>query len=364
MKKGNKEKSVSNNEGGKWKSRLLSSSIPLEYEVAKILVKNTFSVNFDYSYKRKDDSAEKDFSVDVKGYGFCPFSENKPINAEVTVIAECKYRVEGTKWLFIPDIDTHTPKVMGNVIRAFDLFSKYHYDRSIITPSLFEFTKLPTCLKGVEVNITSGEVHETGIVHGISQLKYALPQIIHDEIENTLWANHVDDTHPFFIIPLLVTTADLYILNKNATTKSIKDTSDLKGISRKVPYLKLYSNTSPDFRLHLKNVFNDFDYSYEEIDRLNYFENLRIFSGGELFAKTNDGNKYISMSQQGLESESYKGFIICTFSKLDELIKLLRAEVARIVKSGIDLSKCSVDKKDYYSKLMTQLDPLKGYKPK
>ena len=36
----------------KWESRLLSSSIPLEYEVAKVLSDLNFTVSFDYAYYR------------------------------------------------------------------------------------------------------------------------------------------------------------------------------------------------------------------------------------------------------------------------------------------------------------------------
>ena len=41
-------------ESSKWKSKLLSSSAPMEYEVSKLLVNKGFSIHADYSYTRFD----------------------------------------------------------------------------------------------------------------------------------------------------------------------------------------------------------------------------------------------------------------------------------------------------------------------
>jgi len=39
-----------------WKSALLSSSLPLEHEAAKILSRQGYEVESDYSYRRLDES--------------------------------------------------------------------------------------------------------------------------------------------------------------------------------------------------------------------------------------------------------------------------------------------------------------------
>ncbi len=48
-------------ESNKWKSKLLSSSLPMEYEVAQILVERGFSTDVDFSYTRMDSGLEKDW---------------------------------------------------------------------------------------------------------------------------------------------------------------------------------------------------------------------------------------------------------------------------------------------------------------
>ena len=65
----------------KWKSKLISSSLPLEFEVAKYFVSKGFSVTADYTYARadytyarNDSGTVKDFSVDLKASAYLPFS--------------------------------------------------------------------------------------------------------------------------------------------------------------------------------------------------------------------------------------------------------------------------------------------------
>jgi hypothetical protein len=54
----------------KWKSNLLSTSLPLEYEVARTLVTKGFAVEADYTYGRDAESGQsKDFSVDILARG-------------------------------------------------------------------------------------------------------------------------------------------------------------------------------------------------------------------------------------------------------------------------------------------------------
>jgi hypothetical protein len=58
---------------GKWKSKLISSSLPLEFEVAKFLVSQGFSVSADYTYARDDSGIVKDFSVGLQATAYLPF---------------------------------------------------------------------------------------------------------------------------------------------------------------------------------------------------------------------------------------------------------------------------------------------------
>lgn len=81
----------------KWKSKLLSSSFPLEYEVAKSLVAEGFSVSFDFTYCRNDNGTLKDFSVDILGVGEPPFLDPNQSDADLDLLIECKYRDENVR---------------------------------------------------------------------------------------------------------------------------------------------------------------------------------------------------------------------------------------------------------------------------
>jgi hypothetical protein len=88
----------------KWKRNLLSASLPLEYEVARILVTRGFAVEADYTYGRDAESGQpKDFSVDILARGSPPFTDPNIVDGTFELLIECKHRVRGTKWLFLPD---------------------------------------------------------------------------------------------------------------------------------------------------------------------------------------------------------------------------------------------------------------------
>ncbi|MDZ8140892.1 MAG: hypothetical protein RM049_37330, partial [Nostoc sp. DedQUE04] len=161
----------------KWKSKLVSSSLPLEFEVAKSLVSHGFAVDADYTYARDDSGIVKDFSVDLQATAFLPFSNRNKITATLELLVECKQRHPNVKWLFFPDPNRldFSPITLGRTIRAVDQFSKKFF-RSNVT---VEFdSHAPHCYKGIEVDESDGRVYDAELKHGISQLQYALPRLL------------------------------------------------------------------------------------------------------------------------------------------------------------------------------------------
>lgn len=110
----------------KWKSGLLSSSLPLEYEAAKTLTAKGFPVEADYLFGRENEAGiATDNSVDILARGFPPFKDPNRIDGTVSLLVECKYRVRDTKWLFFqdPNLAAHYSKIYrGCSIRVFDDF--------------------------------------------------------------------------------------------------------------------------------------------------------------------------------------------------------------------------------------------------
>ena len=160
----------------KWKDNLLSSSLPLEFNVAKILVSKGFWVNSDFAYARNDTGIVKDFSVDIEATAYPPFTDPNKIDASLTLLVECKYRSPNIKWLFMPEpnIGDFSPFTLGCTIRKIDEFSSYIIDEN----KTAEFdNNFPISYKGTEIDFGNQSVHDNELKHGIAQLQYALPRL-------------------------------------------------------------------------------------------------------------------------------------------------------------------------------------------
>lgn len=316
----------------KWKSRLLSSSIPLEYEVAKVLSDLNFSISFDYPYYRWEENKKKEFSTDIKGYFLFPLETENEIDASLTLVAECKYREEGKKWIFLPDVNKpdFSNFTLGNTIHSLSEFSTIKNKDDEI--STFE-EKFDFALKGVEISLTSGDVFDKDIRRGISQLKFAIPYLIKDNIENNVFG-HLADAKPSYLISILVTNADLYILNENFSIDVIKEINELEEMAVKVPYLIHYSEIGPDFIDHHKEIFENFYSSCEKKENLERFETFQR-------TKNKDLDGYYSPYATCLELEQsfyftlnkyYSQHFVCSFKHFPDLINQILNLLSNVTK--------------------------------
>jgi hypothetical protein len=304
-----------------WKDKLLSSSVPLEYEVAKILVDKGYVVDFDYTYKRLDEKEEKDFSVDVYADAFYPFNENKPIHFTIEMLVECKFRSPNVKWLFLPDINTINSgrSVSYGPVKVIDEFS----DISIKERFHFPYTNIH-CLKGTEVNVNKGEVHGDQITHGTYQLLYALPYVLRSMIFQKL-QGPLDELQPAVICPILVTTAELYVVNYEFDINSVRSAESFEELSTKVDCLELNISVPPSFNQHCKNIFS-------------------------LFSELNNAQtnyEYLNGIRMTTTEKVLKGIY---FSSPSELLKSLMNGT----KDGL-FSKMSICHIDYFPKLIDQV---------
>jgi len=312
----------------KWKDRLLSSSIPLEYEIAKILSKYNFPVSFDYSYKRFDSDLEKEFSIDIRAIGSYPFSRTSSIKLDIDILIECKYRNPNVSWLFVKDLNKpdYSNFSIKGVIKVIDEFSEYNSTRHSSVMPLSE-----TCLKGIEINTQNGEVHDIGITHGINQLVYCIPPLLKSNIFSSLVGN-LADNHPYIICPILVTTADLRLLNPNFSIDMLTKSKSLDDISKEVPFLRMYSDVYPSFEEHCRNTFKDI-LDLDTQNRFEYFQKLRKYDLMDL--KKN--RKIISTPklfmlelQKGIGNDLFRETLVCNFKHFPRLLKELKQEFISI----------------------------------
>lgn len=184
-------------ESNKWKSKLLSSSVPMEYEVAQILVEKDFSTDVDFSYTRMDSGLEKDFSVDLRATSYIK-SQDDNFLAVIELLVECKYRHPSNKWLFFedPNDGDFSPFTLGYTLRAVDDFSWQFFPANATVA--FDISNC-FCIKGVEVDTSSGGVYDSEIRHGLLQLQYALPRLLTDRISFEIF-HPEDENTPFFSV--------------------------------------------------------------------------------------------------------------------------------------------------------------------
>jgi len=311
---------------GKWKDRLLSSSVPLEYEVAKILTKEKFFIDYDFTYQRLDEKEEKEFSIDVRGNGYYPFDNPDKIDIVIDILIECKYRNPDVKWAFLPDIkvDDDIGYSSRGALKFMDDFSKIRFKNAWNTLKIPISTK-----KGIEINTQNGEVHDTGIYHGINQLVYSLPVILAREIENNL-ESHIDDVYPYAFCAILVTTAELRILHEDFSIDSVKNAATLESISTEVPYLCFNTDLYPSFVKHCKNVFKNIP--EKDQDNFDYFNELRAIKIDSIDGvKNEDPNIKFYQTENLMNSLKHgNGFgffndiAICSLKNLPDLIFMIK----------------------------------------
>jgi|WetSurMetagenome_2_1015567.scaffolds.fasta_scaffold19160_5 hypothetical protein len=322
----------------KWKSNYLSSGVPLEFEAAKMLVSKGFYVNSDYTYTRRDNESSgiaKDFSVDIDAHGYVPFDPNgNDLYAELVLLVDCKYRIHNTKWLFLPEIDEGKPDasslsniIFGRTIRIVNEFSPFLLDKK----DCYKFeSKLPPCYKGVEIRL-DGQVLDAEIKHGIAQLRYAMPRLLTDEIFLNI-GSHPEDNYPFMICPILLTTADLYVIRKNISMNEIISAESVSDISDSVPYLILFSDYGPDFENHCSKEFKNLS-QLEDNERIRNLEEKFKQSDKEIYEfkyPLKIGNSLAEARRYEL-SEYFTQFFICNFNNFPDFIDKIKETVVNIM---------------------------------
>lgn len=309
----------------KWKKGLLSSGFPLEFETAKVLVKSGFVVQPDYCYERIEAGQTKDFSIDLKGDLYFPTSNPNRVTASLELLVECKYRAPNMTWVLLPDVNRPEHSVgEGYVIRPIDRFSFC----KVSTNPIWEFEdNAPLCYKGTEIDLSDGNAYDAEIRRGISQLQYGLPRLISESISFQLLGCHPEDVTAFFVLPILVTTADLRVLKRGTTLGEVENTRILEEITRRVSFLTLVNSFGPDFAAHSKEQFRKLSDEVLGVDSNLLLIEERLRASGlvshDIFLPTYLVNRLASGDIYRLREFCSK-FIVCSFEALPRLLELVK----------------------------------------
>lgn len=245
--KNDSDQSLESAERG-WKRHLLSSGIPLEYEVARTLSALNIATEADYAFTRPDGYQNREGSVDLVGNSFESFGK-EDVAYKINLLIECKYRSRNKTLLLLPSHDEYGI-TLGATVNTVDAFSKVH----IPMDSFVDFERAyPFAYKGVE--IFEGGAIEKEFRHGIEQLRYASPYVLREEIDFQAGSN-LEDVVPIFLAKILVTNAPIRMLLDGTGLQEIEAAKSLETISSSVGAAILHSDYGPDYTDHVKSVFD------------------------------------------------------------------------------------------------------------
>lgn len=296
------------------------------------MVRLGFGVEADFAYGRYDNNVLKDFSVDLH-------AEYYPSYAGIfDVLIECKYRTPNKKWLFLPDPNKYDLTNYGgtNPIRYVDDFAGKYFGKQYSISSAPNLASSIT-YKGTEINLTDGSVHDADLRHGIAQLRYGLPRLFRERVlEN---CSLLEEGYPFIFCPILVTTADLYIMNPGTSIKKVLKSSKLEELAKPVPYLVLHADYGPDFEIHCRTreflELTDFVQQIDRDEKWKSFETRRqrIKQRESPYHLPSHLLKRLVDLDRSYMNRYFTLFFVARFSELPMLIGELKKCVSRTVRT-------------------------------
>ncbi len=312
----------------KWKDSLLKTSLPLEYLVAEKLSELKYGIQGEYHYLRPNEQGiPTEFSIDIWAVNHL-FKRNLGLWANLNYLIECKYCHEGIKWVFAPLAKTDTEHLFEiSVIHTLDkICTRRIFNKQPIWNLIKRF---PLCFKGVE--LLPKDATAQNIERGRSQLRYGIPRLAIHLSETQMMNFHDEDLYVEFICPILVTTADLFVLNKGLRLKEFQRANNINDIAYKAPAIILTNPYSHLFTGYVDKIISEFHKKTPSAkDRLEQIDIQVNKIPGE------DENLLKSWSSLSFDwdiRETSQRILIINYDSLEATLKILRSSVVRSSRS-------------------------------
>lgn len=321
----------------KWKDALLKTSLPLEYLVAEQLHNLNCGIQGEYHYLRPNEqNILTEFSVDVWAMSHLQKKETG-MWGNLNLLIECKYCYPGIKWFFAPHTksDLETLFEIG-VKSTFDqLCTRQVLDKRPLWQIPRRFFK---CYKGIELH--SKDASAQNIERGRAQLAYAIPRLAIHLLESQMITYHDEDLHLDFICPILVTTADLYVLTQGLKLSHFQNAKAHDDIGTKVSALVLTNPYGHLFNSYTETLISEMHRKNPKIkERLEQLKKLRDMLSGE--DKEKSVPEHLSFNWD--IRESAKRILVVNYDNFESIFRLLRQAV---VKAGKSLTQVGFLEKD------------------
>ncbi len=229
-----------------WKDHLLSSGLPLEQSVIQTLRSLGIEDPREYKYERlNEQSVPTIFSVDIHAMMIG--------NVWLEFFIECKYRHPGTQWVFTPDQHSISrDDSFPDTFIILDHLTDWILDRSSLDRHASDYM---LCGKGVE--LVNNDANPKSIEQAIQQLRYALIEEAADSIIHQT-DGLLGPINPIFVlVPIVVTTADLWRLKPDATVESIRTASVLDEVAEQQTVLVVQQPPDNELTRHTTKRFGE-----------------------------------------------------------------------------------------------------------
>jgi len=313
-----------------WKTELLASNLPLEFEAAGVLVSAGFTVDSDFRYTWVDAEAGREAAIGIRATGLPPFADPEQATGTLDLLLQCRYRPPGAGWLFLPDPNPpdRSPATLGHTIRMVDAFSLFSVDAKAAVA--FDVGQ-SICHKGLEIDVATGDVSETELTRGLEQLRYALPRLLIENVRRCLNGG-IQQSVPLLFCPILLTSAELFVADKGLSEMDVAGASDLGELATAVPYAIFYSGYSPGLQAHCTREFRQLE-PLARSDKFTTIEDRRA-----RHFKTERELPY-AIIQSLIAGDPYwlhrlfTQFIVCTKSELPALVDAVKQTAVSAMQS-------------------------------
>ena len=210
-----------------WKDHLLSSGVPLEHTVEQVLKRIGFLNPREHKYVRADElGVPTVFSVDVHAERI---RHDRDLWLELLI--ECKYRHPGKRWVFAPE---SYEEIWGPAFQdAFVFLDQTSVPRQFATGVLDKFAEnYPLCKRGVEL-LQDGKQNEKSIRQAVEQVRFGVVDRVAEALKFQIGNRQRNaPANPLYVIvPIIVTTAELWRLRDDVTIETIQQANELSDVA-------------------------------------------------------------------------------------------------------------------------------------
>ncbi len=312
----------------KWKDAFLRTSLPLEYLVAQELSRLRYGIQGEFHYLRPNEHGVlAEFSVDIWSVMSLAAKETG-MWGNLNYLIECKYCHPSVTWVFAPHSKTDTERLMGqSVIHVLDrLCTRQIADKRPLWKTSSHF---PLCFKGVEIHPSDATFQN--IEKGKFQLVYGALRLGIHLSEGQIMTLHDQDLFVDFVCPILVTTADLYVMKHGLRLEDFRKAKSPKDVSAMVPALILTNPYSHLFAAYSDDLLRELHAKKPAIgDRLDQLKPLRAkLPGGIGPESTISETIWFDWDMRDLA----RSILVVNYGNLGSILKKIRQTVVHTGKS-------------------------------